>query len=505
MRTTWTQLMGKNIHVIGLAGTEGAAVVDVLARHGVRTITAHDLRPAAEFADEFHRTHQWMSADDRAAALQRLLASPIAVRYRDRYLEGIEQADVIFVPQSWFRHPQNAPLRALRDRGLPFSSMTHLFFEICPCPIIGVTGTNGKFTVAFLIHQMLTRSGMAAFFSGNDRSHVPMLYFVEEIPRDAWLVLEISNRQLVDFPYSPQIAVITNIAPHHLDDHGTMEAYIETKRTIITHQTPEDLAVLNADNPHTAAMARDCAHPYLFSRTRRVAQGAYVEDGTVVITHGALERQWPLGALHLPGAHTVENALAASLAASLAGASVPAMAEVLSEFRGLPYRLRLVAEVDGVRYYEDSLATNPVAAAAGIQSMDRRMILIAGGVRPRARAEDFDPMRDALRAASVRAVLLIGATAQLLQDALGPTGVPVTIVASLDRAVAAASALAAPGDAVLLSPGCESFDQFRDYRHRGDRFVELVQELRPARGKNFFLGITAGGGELPAEPDNPRR
>lgn len=468
------RLRGKNIHVVGLAGTEGATVVDFLMRCGITRITAHEQRRPEEFVAEFARTHQWLPEGEREPAARRVLACPITFCWADRYLAGIERADVVFVPQSWFRHSTNAPLRRVRERGARFASMTHLFFEVSPCPIIGVTGTNGKFTVAHLIHQMLLRSGFRAFFSGNDRSHVPMLYYADGIAPQDWLVLELSNRQLIDLPYSPHIGVITNIAPHHLDDHGTMEAYIEVKRTIFAHQRAEDLAVLNADNPHTEAMASGCRHPYLFSRIHAVRGGAYVDRDAIVIDSGRLQQMIPLRALQLPGQHVVENALAACLAASLAGVPAAAMAEVLSEFRGLPYRLRLVGELAGVRYFEDSLATNPTAAAAAIASMDRPFVLIAGGARPAATAGDFTSMGVALRASPVKAVLLIGAAAPQLREALA--GLPVAAADTLERAVAEARRLARPGDAILLSPGCESFDQFRDYRQRGDRFVELVQK-----------------------------
>lgn len=476
---------GKSIHVLGPAGTEGSAVLDFLLRRGITTLTAHEMAPREAFEAEFDRTHQWLPLERRREAAQRLLAAPVTVRWAGDYLQGIEQAEVIFVPQSWFRHPRNAPVRERRDRGVPLSSMTHLFFEESPCPITGVTGTNGKFTVAHLIHQMLARSGLRAFFSGNDRSHVPMLYYLEEIRPDDRLVLEISNRQLVGLPYSPHIGVITNIAAHHLDDHGSMEAYVEVKYNLIRHQGPDDMAILNADNVHTAILAARLPAPYMFSGSRKVIPGAYVEGDSVVISRGGTSRRvlqsFPLSVLRQPGRHAVENALAASLAASLAGASAPAMAETLAEFRGLPYRFRLVEEVAGVRYYEDSLATNPDAAAAAIAAMDRPFVLIAGGARPNASPEQFAPMREALAAAPVRAVQLIGATTPQLAAALKGLGVPVAEAGTLERALEAAAAAARPGDAVLLSPGCESFDQFRDYRERGDRFAALVrQELRRA-------------------------
>ena len=477
LQNTIEGLRGKRIHVVGFAGTEGASVVDFLAGRGIMSITAHEMHSPDEFTAAFDRTHQWLAADQRAGAAQRVLSHPITYRWKDRYLESIERADVIFVPQSWFRYTHNAPVRQAQQRGVRLSSMTHLFFEVSPCPIIGVTGTNGKFTVAYLIDQMLRRSGFRTHFSGNDRSHVPMLYYVDEIPPEAWLVLEISNRQLVGLPYSPDIAVITNIAPHHLDDHGTMEAYVATKRTILDHQSRDGKAVLNADDHRVAALASFAHHPYLFSRTQRLERGAYLSDGRLVITGDRMEQAVPRSVLQVPGRHMIENALAACLASSLAGSSAPAMAEVLSEFRGLPYRFRVVAEINGVRYIEDSLATNPAAAAVAIASMDRPFVLIAGGARPRATAEDFNPMREALSGSPVRAVLLIGATAPHLGEALALTAVPVHQMSTLERAVDEAASRARPGEAVLLSPGCESFDQFTDYRQRGDRFVDLVRAL----------------------------
>lgn len=473
---TVAALRGKDIHVVGLAGTEGSAVVDFLLRRGVTSVTAHERRTSDEFISEFARTHEWVPAERRVSAAQRLLAAPVTIHWKDRYLAGIEGADVIFVPQSWFRYADNAPLRTLREAGRDFHSMTQLFFEVSPCPIIGVTGTNGKFTVATLIHRMLTASGQAAYFSGNDRTHVPMLSYVDEIPADAWLVLEISNRQLVGLPYSPQIAVITNIAPHHLDDHGTMDAYVATKKTILVHQGPEDRAVLNADNDYTRAMTGAAAHPFLFSRREAVHPGAFIRDAAITIEVDGLSRTMPLSVVRQPGPHALENALAASLAASLAGASVPAMAEVLDAFGGLPYRFRVLGEFGGVQYVEDSLATNPTSAAAAIAAMDRPFVLIAGGARPAATAGDFAPMAAAAAeaGAAVKAVLLIGATAAPLREALAPLGRPITMVGTLADAVAAARKLAAPGEAVLLAPGCESFDQFTDYRQRGDQFAALA-------------------------------
>ncbi len=497
------RLAGKQVHVVGLSGTEGSTVADFLLGRGITTLTAHDLQTRETFPEAFRRAHAWMAPQDAEAALTRLLAAPIAIRFRDRYLEGIDRADVIYAGQAWFRHPENEPVRRARDRGVPLSSMTALFFETVPCPILGVTGTNGKFTVVHLAAAMLEASGRRTFVSGNDRTHVPILYRLAEVTPDAILVLEISNRQLVGLPYSPHIAVITNITPHHLDDHGSFEAYVEAKRTIVQHQRPGDWAVLNGDDPPTRACAAAAPGRCLFfSRTRALPEGACLVDGWITLRLDGREERVAEAALRVPGAHTLENALAAALAARVAGARPEAIGRALREFRGFPHRLALVAEVGGVRYYEDSLATNPAAAAAAIRAFDRPLVLLAGGQRRGGTADDFRPVAEALQERPVRAVLLFGAMAPHIAEAIARAGgtAPVVQCGTMDEAVRRAGALAQPGDAVSLSPACESFDQFRDYRHRAERYRELVEALAapaaggPGRGARGGPGGARGGG-----------
>jgi UDP-N-acetylmuramoylalanine--D-glutamate ligase len=476
-------LQGRRIHVLGPSGTEGSAVIDFLVAHGITTITAHDLEPPDRFEPTVARTHRWLDDPGRAALLARLRAAPIVWRQGASYLDGLDQAEVIFAPQSWRRHPQNAPVHDAVRRGARLSSMMQLFFELSPGPILGVTGTNGKFTVATLVAAMLAAAGLPVVASGNDRTHIPALYALDTLTPASWLVLEISNRQLVGLPYSPRVAVVTNIAPHHLDDHESFEGYVEAKRTIIRHQTAADAAVLNADDPLVAGMAAGLVSTvHWFSRRGPVARGAHARDGEIVLAGEPAQPVVRISDLAVPGAHMVENALAATAAAAAAGAGPSAIASVLRAFRGLPYRFRPVGERDGVVFFEDSLGTNPTAAAAAISSMSRPFHLIAGGLRRAARPADFEPMMRALAAAPVRGVYLIGTTAGTLAEAVAAAGigVPVAQAGTLERAMAGAWDAAAPGEAVLLSPGCESFDQFADYRERGDRFLALMSAL-PAR------------------------
>jgi UDP-N-acetylmuramoylalanine--D-glutamate ligase len=493
------RLRGRRIHVLGLAGTEGSTVVDFLLAQGITTITAHDLAGAEAFPSAFRRTHQWMTPAEQSAALERLLRAPITRCFGDRYLDGIGTAELIYVTQAWFRHAENEPVRRARDLGVPLSSMTALFFETVPCPIVGVTGTNGKFTVVRLATMMLARSGRATFETGNDRTHVPILYRLAEVTPEAILVVEISNRQLVGLGHSPHVAVVTNVAAHHLDDHGSFEAYAEVKRSILAHQTARDWALLNGDDPVTRGFAKGARGRTLFwSRTRPLDEGACIVDGQIVLRLDGREERIADAHLESPGSHTLENALAAALAARVAGADAGAIGAVVREFRGLAHRLALIAEIGGVRYYEDSLATNPAAAAAAVRAFDRPIVLLAGGIRRNATARDFAPVAAALAAQTVRGVVLFGAMAPLLAEAIAAAGVtaPVVRCTTLDEAVPAARALARPGDAVTLSPSCESFDQYRDYRHRAEHYQALVEALaRDARA--------GGAGQVPRGAGGP--
>ncbi len=462
-------LRGRAVHVLGISGTEGSAVAEFLVAQGMQP-ACHDLQTPESFPETFRRTHPWMEPSQQAERIRWWLQQP--VRWRDRYLEGIGDAQVVFLPQAWFRRPENAAVKDVLGRGVRGHSLTQLVLELAPCPVVGVTGTNGKFTVVTLVHRMLAASGLRAYASGNDRSHVPAVYFLHHLTPEDRLVLELSNRQLLGVWRSPHVAVITNLSPHHLDDHGSFEAYVSCKANVFRHQRPQDVLVANADDPVVWALARQAPSRVVpFGRAAR--EGAWLDGGWIRWRDQTVVN---VGELQVPGPHTVANALAACTAAGVAGATVEAMARVLREFRGLPHRLWLVDQVAGVRFYEDSLATNPAAAAAAVRAMDRPFVLIAGGRRPRATTDDFSPMREALAASPVRAVYLIGECAPLLREAL--RGIPAEVLETktLTQAFRRAVQLARPGEAVLLSPGCESFDQFADYRERAEVFAALVAQ-----------------------------
>ena len=335
--------------------------------------------------------------------------------------------------------PGEHPLvRAARERGVPVWSEIELGSRLLPNPLVGVTGTNGKTTTAELLGAML-----GAPVVGNVGRPLTGL----EAPADAWVVCEISSFQLEDIEtLRPRISVLVNLEPDHLDRHGTFEAYRDAKLRIFENQAEEDAAVV----------------PRGFGPVPGRARRIEFDDSD------------PLPAEpRIPGAHNRENAAAATAAARAAGVDDAAIAEALRTFPGVPHRLELVGAVSGVRYVNDSKATNVAAALRALASYDEPIHVIAGG---QGKNERYEPLAEAARGRVAR-VYLIGETAGEMAAAFEAAGVPVDRCGDLERAVHAAASAARPGDVVLLSPACASYDQFRDFEDRGDTFRSLVAAL----------------------------
>ncbi|MHB1242105.1 MAG: Mur ligase family protein [Gaiellaceae bacterium] len=334
-----------------------------------------------------------------------------------------------------------ALVQAARERGVPVWSEIEVAASLLPNPILGVTGTNGKTTTTELLGAML-----GARTAGNVGTALSEL--VGEAPADEWIVCELSSFQLEDVErFRPRVAVLLNLEPDHLDRHGTFERYRAAKLRIFENQGADDVAVV----------------PRGFGPVP--GQGRRVEF--------AADDELPAEPL-IPGAHNRENAAAATAAARAAGLGEDAIAHALRTFPGVEHRLELVAERGGVRFVNDSKATNTAAARRALTAYDAPLHLILGGSL---KGESFDAFARDVAAADVAAAYLIGEAAEPLAVDLGDANVPFLLATTLDRAVAEAASVARPGEIVLLSPACASFDQFRDYEHRGEEFRRLVENL----------------------------
>ncbi len=446
--------------MIGLA-REGLALARFLSAHGA-LVTISDSKMAS----------------DLGPALKQLDGLGIVFSLGANRVADAVGADLVFASPGV--PPNLEAVDAARRAGIPVSSATRLFFQLCPGPIAGVTGSCGKSTTTTLLGLMLAAGGKKVLMGGN--LGIPLLERLPEMDQNTWAVLELSSFQLESMEESPNIAVITNLLPDHLDRHPSLEEYSSAKTQIFRHQQSTDYVLLNYDDQVTRDMAGQAPSQVLFfSVEKDLKQGGFIRDGELVVSLDGIKRRAVCHAseVRLLGRHNLYNVLAASLAAALCGVEPRFAGQVARSFQGLPHRLELVRQVNGVSYYNDSIATTPDRAVAAINSFNRPIILISGG---RDKQLPLAPLARAVRQ-RCKAVVLYGEGGGLLQNVLsqqpqdGKDGPVVHRTHAFHEAMERASSLAKAGDVVLLSPGFTSFDQFSSYEERGKRFRELVEHL----------------------------
>ena len=525
---------GKRVTVLGLGVLSGGvASARYFAARGA-DVTVTDLLPAEALRKSIDALDPW----------------PVRYVLGEHREEDITGADLVVVGPAV--RDDSPFLRLARDRGVPLTTEMNLVFETCRRPVIGITGSNGKSTTTRLLgvlHQEvdpetlvggnigravlneLEDSGGAASPGGTVDGQVEVAESGEAPvggpggaagaadapPAGSPVILELSSFQLHRLAWirrSPGLAVVTNLSPNHLDWHGTFDAYEQAKRHIVHYQSPEDVVVLNADDERLRKWAAFCpGRVAWFSMEGPVETGCYVRDGQVVFRDGAGERDGsgargaskagggaaergpaeeraicPVDALRLPGPHNLANLLAAVTAACLGGIPPPVIRSTVEAFRGVEHRLEEVAVIDGVGYYNDSACTTPASTVTALRAFDAPVVLIAGGYD---KGTTFDDMAEEI-VRRARAVVLIGATAEAIETAIGKAGGAGTADAKpdaakppviaraemLDDAVRKSAGLARPGDVVVLSPACASYDMFTNFEERGQRFKEAVVALK---------------------------
>ena len=383
----------------------------------------------------------------------------------ENYLKEV-QADLVFRTPGM--HPENPDLAALRENGAEVTSEMEVFFEVCPCRILAVTGSDGKTTTTSLIAAMLKAAGKTVWLGGNIGT--PLLPLCRQMKETDIAVVELSSFQLMDMRRSPSVAVVTNLAPNHLDVHRDMEEYVRAKTNIFRFQRAEDTLILNADNAVTDRFA-GVGITRKFSRKQKT-NGIYERNG--VICRGdtpVLETKDIL----IPGDHNIENYMAAILAVDgLVDDDV--IRQVAKTFGGVEHRIELVREKDGVRFYNDSIASSPSRTIAGLRSFRQKVILIAGGYDKKV---PFDVLGPEI-CAHVSRLFLNGATADQIRAAVETCAAEqpqIVLCENFEAAVRSAAAAAWPGDVVLMSPASPAFDQFKNFMVRGEFFKKLIMEL----------------------------
>ncbi len=452
---------GGRVTIIGLA-REGTALAKFLAQRGAE-VTVSDLRKEEEL-------------QDNVAQLEGL---PIHFVLGGHPGEVLDQTDILFLSPGV---PRDTPIViAAQEKGIPISSETNLFTELCPAPIIGITGSSGKTTTVSLVGQMLRASGLRTWVGGNIGQ--PLIGYLEEIEPTDKVVMELSSFQLEVMAWSPSIAAILNITPNHLDRHPSMEAYIKAKLNLLRFQQPGDVAVLGYDLiSNIQYPISNIQYPILtFSLNEEVEQGAFLRDSQIILRLGDTEQRiCSADEIKLLGRHNLENVLAACAIGAVGGASQQAMADVATTFEGVEHRLELVRERGGVRYYNDSIATSPERTVAALRSFDQPIVLLAGG---RDKHLPWDEMVR-LTLEKVKHLVLFGEAAPIIEravqearDEMQDARCKMHKCTTLEEAVEVAAREARAGDVVLLSPGGTSFDAFRDFAERGEQFRKLVKAL----------------------------
>ena len=448
-------LAGRRVTVVGLAKS-GVAAARLLRTAGADVIGT-DVKPVAALGRE-------------AAALAdlgvRLLAGEggTAAAFADTDLIVVSPG----IPLD------GAQLAAARARQVPIIGELELGWRAMEADTIAITGTNGKTTTTALIGAMLAQQPRPVLIAGNIGT--PLSAHALSFPADGLVVCEVSSFQLETTKvFQPRVAVVLNITPDHLDRHGTFAAYVDAKARIFANQAPADCAVLNADDEATRALGSRARAPVVwFSRRSELAHGVFVREGRIAARlNGHVEEICPLSEIFLRGQHNVENVLAATACALWTGVAPAAIRTAVARFRGVAHRIEWVHDLKGVQFYNDSKGTNVASTLRALESFPERIVLIAGG---KGKGQAWEPLADAARGRVAHA-LLIGEDAEKIGAALTAVSVPVTFCRSLQEAVDRARTLATPGDVVLLSPACASFDMFDNFEHRGDVFKKLVERL----------------------------
>ena len=446
----FTSLKDKKIAVLGL-GVSNQPLVRLLLAFGCQ-VTGCDRTPREKL--------------DHAVLELESLGCKLSLG--DTYLENL-QADLVFRTPGM--HPGNPALEALRQNGAEVTSEMEVFFEVCPCQILAVTGSDGKTTTTTLISEMLKADGKKVWLGGNIGT--PLLSLVPQMTENDFAVVELSSFQLMDMRRSPSRGVITNLAPNHLDVHKDMAEYVDAKKNIFAFQKAEDLLILNADNEITAQLFG----PGVTRFFSRQGKECHVRQENGVIYRGG-EAVLEVRDILLPGVHNIENYMAA-IAAVEGLVSDDAIRAVAKNFGGVEHRIELVRIKDGVRYYNDSIASSPSRTIAGLRSFPEKVLLIAGGYDKHIPYDVLGPEI----CAHVKGLYLGGATGPQIRAAVEncpeyvAEDLKIVDCGDFDSAFYAAVKDAREGDVVLMSPASAAFDQFKNFMVRGNHFKTLVKEL----------------------------
>lgn len=453
-----TSLKGKRIGLIGI-GRSNLPLISLFSSYGAH-VTACDKR----------------SYDDLGEYAKLAQESGAELLLGDSYLDNLDADIVLRTPGMKFYLDK---LTDMRNKGVVVTSEMELFFDLCPCKIIAVTGSDGKTTTTTIISEILKKAGKTVHLGGNIGK--PLLPEIENINSDDIAVVELSSFQLISMRKSPDIAIVTNIEPNHLDIHKDMQEYVDSKKNVILHQNAFSKAVLNLDNKLSNSFSQDVRGELRkFSRKSSVDNGCYLSGNDIIYSDfGTETKVMSISDIRIPGMHNVENFMTA-ICAVWGLVDVDTIVTVAKSFCGVAHRAEFVRDVDGIKFYNDSIASSPTRTACGTLSLyDEKILLICGGYDKNLDYTDLG----GIICDKVKHLILLGATAPKIETAVKNSekfescGINIVHVDSMYEAVSKAYFLADEGDIVSMSPASASFDMYKDFEERGNHFKKLVYDL----------------------------
>ena len=459
------EFKNKKVAVLGM-GMEGLALVDFLFDQDC-IISVLDKLPAEEINNRL--------TDEERKSFNRIIEEDkIVTIFGDDYLNNLNEFDIIFrSPGISYNNPK---IIEAKNKGVEISSQIKLFFDLCPCKIIGVTGTKGKGTTASLIFEILKKNSNSVYLAGNI-GHSAISLIPDLKPNDI-VILELSSFQLMDMEKSPQIAVVTNLLVDHLDYHKDEEEYRKAKENIAKYQDENNFAVLNKKSSFDQSMISKIKSSIKYFGSQEEVDVITTNNSVILDPLNRNIQICDKDSIKLFGHHNLENIAAATLVADILNVDIEIIKESVKKFKGLPHRLEFVTEIDGVKFINDSFATNPEPTMAAINSFPEDKILILGGS---SKGADFSGLAQKIVSANIKAVVLIGTEADKIEQALSTATYLGQIkkgLSNINEIVKIAKELASGGDVVILSPACASFGLFKNYKDRGDKFKTAVLNLK---------------------------
>lgn len=497
------QFSKNKIHLMGASSQELRAVFQYLYKTlGYRNIVLHDFYTKSEYEKEFARFDDTMTSEQITKEMEDLENSGLEFNFKENYGNGINNGDLVIFAQAYFRYPINDPIIKMSKQGkITTIQAMEMIFKVSKCKTLGITGTLGKTTVTEMIYKIFKTAKINCYRSGNDRESRWNLEKLSKLGKDDWAIIEVSNRHLKDLKQSPSIAVLTNLSPHHLDDHKTYRQYIYDKTNIFRYQTSKDFAVINQKIIDEGLINFNDFKTNFYSfklrpfegdtdyKTREISVFETSKNkgcsnhhktcpgSTEVATRSERSRRIKIidvKDLYLPSEFVAENALAAAIACHLAGINSEVIGKGLKAFRGVKYRMEYIGVIKGHNIYNDGKSTDPVGTLAALKSAYGPKTLIIGGIREGLKKGDFDELGQELLKSGADLVIYGSSRNKIAKD-IKKYIKSYFVVETLEEAVERAFKISQKDAVIIYSPACQSMDQFKDYRERSIKFNELIK------------------------------